>query len=75
MRLPDTYGDSRTRVLLAVIAQDRPTVRSVAAAVGLNGTNVHRHIRALAKDGLVTYAPGRSGTLRSAVRPAHFPDE
>lgn len=63
------YGDTATRVLLAVICQRRPTVRSVGAAVGLRSVNtVHRYLYRLRSAGLVTWEPGRKGTLRATCQ-------
>lgn len=61
------FGDTRTRVLLAVIQQRRPTVRSVAAEVGLGIPSTHRHLVALRADGLVEWKPQSRGSLRPSV--------
>lgn len=68
-RPPRSFGDTRTRVLLAVIRQTRPTVRSVADEVGLrSATSVWRHLVALRRDGLVTWEIDvGGGTLRALV--------
>lgn len=61
-------GDTRTRVLLAVIRQARPTVRSVGEEVGVGSTTAWRHLVCLRRDGFVTWDGGGGGTLRPLVR-------
>lgn len=61
-------GDGRTRVLLAVTRQARPTVRSVATEAGRSISETHRHLEALRDDGLVSWLPDSRGTLRACVR-------
>ncbi len=63
-----TYGDTATRVLLAVLTQPRPTVRSVAAEVGRAVGHTHALLVELRDAGLVTWERGRRGTLRPACR-------
>lgn len=68
-----SFGDTRTRVLLAVIRQDRPSVRSVGDEVGLRSTTtVWRHLVRLREAGLVTWDGVGGGTLRPLVRTVPF---
>ena len=60
-------GDSATRVLLAVVDQRRPTVRSVAAAVAMSSSAVHQQLVHLRAEGLVAWEDGKDGTLRAMV--------
>lgn len=64
-------GDSRTRVLLAVVNQWRPTVRSVAAETGLAYSSAYAQLRRLRADGLVDWKDNGQGTLRALVRESH----
>jgi predicted ArsR family transcriptional regulator len=61
-------NDTATRVLLAVLTQRRPTVRSVAAAVGVNVSTAHKHLNRLWWLGLVEWEARRAGTLRASCR-------
>lgn len=65
-------GDTRTRVLLAVIRQRTPTVMSVADEVGRSKAIAYRHLLTLRNDGLVAWEPDRAGTLRPLVRRVAF---
>jgi predicted ArsR family transcriptional regulator len=60
--------DTRTRVLLAVMRQQRPTVRSVAGEVGISVMTAHKHLCMLAADDLVAWDAGRKATLHALVR-------
>lgn len=63
------YTDRRARVLLAVIRQPRPTVTTIAKAIGVSSTAiVWWHLEALRRDGFVTWTDGRAGTLRATSR-------
>lgn len=70
---PDAYGDTPTRVMVALIAayeaEGRATVRAVAARTGRSINCTHRALMALRRVGLVTWADGTSGTLRPLVHP------
>lgn len=66
-------GDGATRVLCAVIqlaaCQPTVTVRDVRDATGIKSTaTVWKYLLRLRREGLVTWQPGRSGTLRPLVR-------
>lgn len=70
----EAMGDTRTRVLLAVVNQWHPTVRSVAAEAGVVVSVAHWHLEHLRSDGLVTWEEDRRGTLRPLVEevlPSH----
>lgn len=54
-------------VLFAVLHQDRPTVRSVAEAVGLSISHAHMRLCELRVKGLVTWEEGKAGTIRPNV--------
>jgi predicted ArsR family transcriptional regulator len=69
LRHVDGMGDSTTRVLLEVIKQPRPTVDSVAAALGVAKSTAHRHLSILRDRELVAYGDGQQGALRPLVRP------
>jgi hypothetical protein len=62
-----TLGDGATRALLAVVAQERPTVRSVAAATGRSLGFTHERLRELRKARLVAFEDRKQGTLRALV--------
>lgn len=63
------WGDTATRVLLAVLRQPRPTVRSVATEVGKSSATVHLHLARLRAAGLVEWDAGKRSTLRAMVGP------
>lgn len=66
---PETITPAVTRVLLALIDQDRPTVRSIGEACGLKSSNtVHFHLKTLRTLGLVAWEPGQHATIRPLVR-------
>lgn len=67
MRPPASIGDTATRVLLAVLTQDRPTVRAVGRAIGLSPMATLHHLRKLRDAGLVDWDAGKTGTLRASV--------
>lgn len=65
-------GDSRTRVLLAVLDLTAeqgypPTVREIGDRVGISLAVAQFHLARLRADGLVTWEPGQSRTLRALV--------
>lgn len=62
-------GDTATRVLLAVIQQKRPTVRSVALHAGRSINATHEQLKTLRAEGLVTWEDGKAATLRALVLP------
>ncbi len=65
---PEALSDRRAAVLMAVIAQPRPTVRSICKATGgLSTSTVHAHLEAWRDEGLVTWDDDRRGTLRANV--------
>lgn len=73
LALSDTIGDSATRVLLAVLADEHPTIRRVCSAAGLRSTStVLAHLRALRRAGLVSWANGKDGTLRATCTPVRL---
>lgn len=63
-------GDTATRALLAVMTQQRPTVRSVAREVGKSTTATYQQLRKLRAAGLVEWHEGKQSTLRAVVLPA-----
>lgn len=63
-------GDTCTRVLFAVLDGHR-TYGDLTAATGLGRASVARHLRRLARAGLVAWEPGRQGTLRPCVYAPH----
>lgn len=70
MPLPDeAIGPARTRVLLAVLADQWPTVDSCMRRTGLSRNTVYYHMVALRKDGLIDWDSGRRGTMRALYRP------
>jgi hypothetical protein len=69
MSIPaSAFGDSRTRVLLAVLAGYRGYV-ALTRATGLSRQPLWCHLHALRDDGLVGFEPHTVGTLRPLVRP------
>ena len=64
---PEVLGDTSARVLGAVLAGAR-SVREVQARVGHSTSTVHRHLQLLERAGLVSWEPGRHGTLRPTMR-------
>lgn len=60
----NTMGDTATRIMLEVVVQPRPTVRSLGAAVGKSVNTVYFHLLALRSHGLVTWEWRKKGTLR-----------
>lgn len=62
--------ESMAAVLAAVVLLEWPTVRAVGELAGLSSTStVHHWLRRLRDAGLVTWEPGKSGTLRATVTP------
>lgn len=65
---PEYFGNTSTRVLLAVCTQTRPTIQSVADEVCCADSTAHAHLKRLAAAGLVLGpGEGRKGVLRPAV--------
>lgn len=62
----DWTSPGRTSVLLAVLAEARPTVRGVADRSGLALTTTYRHLQQLERAGFVAWGGG--GRLRPLVR-------
>lgn len=63
------FGDTRTRVLLAVLAGHRGCV-DLGIVTGLRSTDtVYKHLLALRDEGLIAFEPKRvaTGTLRPLV--------
>lgn len=60
--------DSLTKVLLAVLAIDRPTVKSCAERTGLAPSTVHDRLHKLRDMGLIAFDDYKRGTLRPLVR-------
>lgn len=62
------FSETRAAVLIAVIHQPRPTVRSVAEYAGVSVETAHRTLSRLRDLGLVEWVAGsRGGTLRPLV--------
>ena len=63
-------GNGATRVLLAVLTEKRPTTtKRLGQSAGLSSTStVHSHLVRLRRLNLITWAPGRVGTLRPTCR-------
>lgn len=61
------FDDNPTRILLAVMSQERPTTRTIADEVQCSLSTVNRHLRRLRQEGLVGFEPGCAGTLRALV--------
>jgi DNA-binding IclR family transcriptional regulator len=64
MRPPEALPSSQAAVLIAVISQDQPTVRTIASATHLSPSRVHTRLVELKALGLITWTKGRHGTLR-----------
>lgn len=65
--LGEHLTDTSTRVLMAIIGQSVPSIRSVAAEVGVSASTAHHHIERLQAEGLVTHTPGLHCSLRPTV--------
>lgn len=61
------FSQTRAAVLIAVIYQRRPTVRSVAEYAGVNVQTAHRHLERLRDVGLIAWEPEAAGTLHPLV--------
>jgi len=59
------FNDNETKVLLAVMSQHRPTVRSLSAATGIPQTTVHKALHTLRHAELVAFEDHLNGTLRA----------
>lgn len=69
---PDYVSPAQTRILLEIIRQPRPTVRSVAHGGARSTRTIQQHLEHLRRRGLVTWQPRQRGTLRPAVKPVAF---
>lgn len=64
----EEHGNTtRTRILLAVVGGAR-TYGEIIAATGLARSTIHPRLHELRRQGLVTWADGRRGTIRPLVR-------
>lgn len=61
------FSATRAAVLLAVIHQSHPTVRSVAEYAGVSIETAHRTLTRLRELGLIGWEAGRAHTLRPLV--------
>lgn len=57
-------SDGRAKVLAVLALPGCWSVRRVAVATGMNVSNAYRHLLALRAQGMVTWEPNKSGTLR-----------
>jgi DNA-binding IclR family transcriptional regulator len=62
-------GDRRREAIVAFIRRRHDeghaaTIRDIAAHVGTSPSTVHRHVRVLAEQGLVTYRPNEARSIR-----------
>lgn len=65
----DPLTVATVNALLIVHAHDgRATVRDVADVAGVSVSTAHQHLVDARELGLVTWTPGRAGTLRPAMR-------
>jgi DNA (cytosine-5)-methyltransferase 1 len=64
---PAAMASSEAAVFFTVLHQTRPTVRSLAAALGLSTSHVHQRLCELRVKGLVIWEEGRAGTIRPNV--------
>lgn len=73
MVIPAGYiGPARTKILLEVIRQRRPTVRSVAHGGARSTRTIQKHLANLRRDGLVDWDDHHQGTLHATVAPVPF---
>lgn len=68
---PDV-GPGATRVLLAIIGEEWPTVSTLVESTGFSRGGVHYHLKVLREAGLVDWVVGRRGTLRALCGPVKF---
>lgn len=65
-----TEGPSRAqKLVLAVLEKPRPyppTIREIAAEIGCTPSNIHAHLTALRKKGMVEWEERKPRTLRVA---------
>jgi DNA-binding HxlR family transcriptional regulator len=67
VRLPrGALGDTTTRVMWAVL-DGRRMYGELMAVTGLSRVTLHQHLHRLKDEGLVTWEPGKLGTLRPLV--------
>ena len=65
----ETVPDVKAAILMAVMTEQRPTIRSVMRAAGLSSSSsAWFHLIDLRAMGLVTWTKGKRGTLRPTVR-------
>lgn len=64
---PSALSPSRTAVFLSVLREPHPTYGTIMEATGLTRTTVRHHLAKLQEEGLVTWEPGTTGTIRAAV--------
>lgn len=55
---------TREKILKAIEALDRPTVREIGEAVGIKSSSVFHHLESLRAEGKVTWEPGKSRTIK-----------
>lgn len=76
MSVDRLVAEPTTRVLAALLhvqeRDGRATVRSVADVAGRSQSTTHGHLVELRELGLVSWAEGTRGTLRSCVEPMRF---
>ena len=68
-------GHTRLSILYMLQGRQRTTIRELAAALGCQISNVHVHLRALRRDGLVTWDRSTCGTLRATCVLIPLPKE
>ena len=57
-----TGAGTRRKILLALLASEPQTINGLARTVGLNVSNVYRHLQRMKRDGLVDVQAGARGT-------------
>jgi predicted transcriptional regulator len=65
-------GTAGTLVMREVLLQQRPTIPSIALALGRTKSTVHNSLFRLRQLGLVAWEDGRQGTIRSLVHLVPF---
>jgi len=69
---PGYIGPARTAILLEVIRQHHPTVRSVAHSGARSTRTIQQHLTSLRRAGLVDWVDHHQGTLHATVAPVRF---
>lgn len=64
----EAIDDSLTRVLIAVLAEHRPTFATCVTRSGLSLQTVHDRLHRLRAMGLIAFEDHTNGTLRPMVR-------